>query len=442
MTIPPLVQNSDVSAVTTPQTGNSGASAVSQAAAAYLASKTAAPAAPVTPAAPAAPAASEPGQPRASDGTFAPPLPPDPNAPPAATPGADPAAPDAGQAPPAGDPAAPEGQEAPADAEAAARTVELDLDGDIVDLTLPDPEVAAVVREAVTLAQRLPRIEARMERIEAETAAVREYAEVDPVGFVAEAIGNDLAAQEHLALSLLTKPEVWAKVKDRVARLTDPVQFESEQNRQKAARVDFREQATTRVQESREVAANARDIQHAVATVVRGFNTITPEAQQIAYADMLRDVQRYATKHNLLTVPVSDLPLVLTERLTAYGADPAVVARQMTEAAASRGRRGAPSRAAAPRSMARPVVTPPAPAATPARPATPAMPARPSGRDFVASAERRRTVAAIPGPGAGSPSVPDLALPTNPDGSKMNVEQALAYHRSRVAKGQRVLGPS
>lgn len=370
---------------------------------------------------------------RASDGTFAPPLP---GAAAAAAP--DPAlakptvtlekpAPGDGHEPTAEEKAeaerlAAEGAKTPeqvaADELEVARTVAI---GDL-DLQLPDAETATIVRDALDAAGRVTEIEQQAQAAIEETQAIREYAEIDPVGFAMQALGENVEGKKHLALSLLTDPAVYEALKLVIPTLATPEGMRLVKAEQTAARHEYRETAQHEIAQSRAITQNLNDIKAACAAVLP--STLTPDQQRIVYADLLRDVQRYAGDRP--TVPVEDLPLILRARLTANGIDPLAAAELMATAVSARtrngGRRAPAARAAAPAPGARPAAAPK------------------NGQAFVASAERRKA-AVIPAAGAGAPSGgADLTLPLNADGSKMSSEQAVAWHRARVAKGQRVLG--
>jgi hypothetical protein len=248
---------------------------------------------------------------------------------------------------------------------------------------------------------------------------VRESFEVDPAGFVlAHPALRDPAAVEHLVLSLVTQDSA-KELLAKVAKLaSDPNELRVVKSEQVAARHTYREEASTRIAETRAVQQNLGDVQAACAALLP--RDLTPERQRVAYADMLRDIQTYAQRHDLTTIEIQDIPLLLRNRLTALGVDPLAAPELVTAAVAQR-------RSGKPAARARGG----APAAKPA-----AASAARSGSDFVASAERRRAVA-VPGGGAGSPggSPDDLTPPLKADGTKMGTAETIAWHRARLNKG-------
>lgn len=394
----------------------------------------AAPAAPVAPAAPAAPVVpAKPATelpPRAHDGTFAPPLPAevqaanekkalqDANVAKGLNPDG---TPKAGREGVAGDQTLTEEQQAAADAQAAERRVTVKLGDDEIDVEFAEPEVAERMREIAATAQQAEAIEGQAKKAIEEMLAVRESFQVDPVGFMYGEIKDNPAAQDHLILSLLTNPEVYKRLGPVIQKLADPTEFRTVAAEQKAARGEYRQQAEERIVETRAVQKNLRDVQTALSAILP--TDITPDQQRVLYADMLRDVKAYADRYDLLTIAIEDIPVVLGRRLTANGIDPVHAAKLVNEAVTR-----APRRSAAPVRVA-------AAAATNGN-GTARVPAAKTGSTFVANAERRKAVAAIPAAGAGSPTtVTDLTPPLNPDGSKMTSEQTIAWHRDRVKKG-------
>jgi hypothetical protein len=314
-----------------------------------------------------------------------------------------------------------EEQQAAADAEAAARRVTVKLGDDEIDVEFAEPEVAERMRELAATASQAEAIEAQSKKAIEEMLAVREAFQVDPVGFMYGEIKDNPAAQDHLILSLLTDPEVYKRLGPVIQKLGDPTEFRTVAAEQKAARGEYRQQAEERIVETRAVQKNLQDVQRALSAILP--TDMTPDQQRVLYNDMLRDVKQYADRYDLLTINIDDIPVVLGRRLSANGIDPVAAAKLVTEAVARAPRRGA-------------VPTRKAVAATTTGTGTARVPAAATGSSFVASAERRRAVAAVPGAGAGSPTtVADLTPPRNPDGSKMTIAQATAWHRERLGKG-------
>ena len=324
--------------------------------------------------------------------------------------------------------AAARGEQPPADDAANDTLVEIPVaEGEPLKIEFDDPKVAETVRERFEVAAEAERIQQEARRQLDDVLAVRESVNVDPVGFVMSEIATQPAAVEHLVLSLLTAPE-HKPLLDRVAKIaSDAKEVELVAREQKAARTEYANQARERIVEARAVEQNLGDVKAVVTALLP--RTITPEAQRVAWADMMRDLQHYADRHGLNTIPVEDIPLVLRGRLTALGVDPMVAAQQATDAVAQR-RLGKSARRG---SVARPAT---AKAGTGAAPAAPAQPK--NGSAFVASNESRKA-AVIPGSGAGSPGGTDLVLPKNADGSPMSIEQTIAFHRSQLKKGVHAL---
>jgi hypothetical protein len=316
-----------------------------------------------------------------------------------------------------------------AEAEATERRVTLKVADVETPIEFDDPAIAAQFREALQIADQADEIVTRAERQIEEVMDVRNAVEIDPVGFVIGEIGGDTAAVEHLVLSLVTDPAHAALLDKLKPLLTDPNALRLTAAEQKAARGEYRETASHRVAEQATIRQNLKDVQTVVRAIVP--STITPELQAVAYHDMMMDLKAYAERNKLLTLPVEDIPMLLSRRLTALGADPVAAAKLANEAinrapsrASARG--VAPNRVRSAKTGA-PTGTPTVPAARPATPKT--------GKAFVASAASRKAVV-VPGSGAGSPTgTSTLTPPRNPDGSKMTIAETTAWHRQRLGKG-------
>jgi hypothetical protein len=257
--------------------------------------------------------------------------------------------------------------------------------------------------------------------------------ELDPTGWMLDLVadaptirlddGTEIDVVEHTVLHLLTQPKVWERLSPRVQQLLeDDKELRATRAETNAQRSSIREEMRTVAEERAAVSRNLADVQ---ATIGAILPATMPQAQQrMLYDDCLRDLQGYAGRHRLLTLPVNDIPAILATRLTANGINPAEAA---TRAAESATRRAAATGATRPASPARPAA--PAPAARPA-------PAPKTGQRFVASAAQKQVAGAIPAGGAGSPSAAaSLTPPNNPDGSKMSIEQRTNWHREQLRKG-------
>ena len=266
----------------------------------------------------------------------------------------------------------------------------------------------------------------RLEEVE----GVRQMVDYDPAGFVMDnVLPENPAAVDHLILYTLTQPEVFNRLAPTLQKLlTDETEFRTVAAEQKAERFQQRETVQTRIHEARAVSANLADIQSTVGAILP--STMSPEAQQLAYADCMRDLKAHADRYNLLTLPVHEIPTLLARRLTALGINPVEAAQRAADAAVrNAGAVGPSGKFPAPRAGT-PNGSPAANGGTPAP--------RPGGKTFVTSMERRKEAGSIPPTGAGSPSnAPPAFTARKPDGSVMTTEEALAAHRARLAKGIR-----
>lgn len=400
------------------------------AARAEMAARAAAPAAPVVPAVA--------GQPRVEAGVpeggqFAPR--PGEVAPQAGLPAGTEAKPVDGTQPPPVAPVAPPANETPEQktareaAEALAATVDPLLialpgrnAGEEFEIKVDSPEAAERLAQLRNGFMRGEEVRvARGEIMErAQAIANREMEiQLDPTGFLESAVGDVPELVDHVVLATLTRDDAtWNRLKPILqAMLADPKELRTVRAEQKAARSDIREQMAEETRHATTVRENLQDVQ---ATVASFLPAEMPQAQQrLLYEDCLRDLKGHADRYRLRTIPVHDIPTILASRLTAYGINPVEAAAAI---AASAARRGPAARPAA----GNPPAAPRTPAARPAAPP-------PNGQRFVASAVKKAAVGSIPAPGAGSPTNTGITPPVKADGTKMGIEEAIAFRRSQLA---------
>lgn len=397
--------------------------------AARAAATPAAPVAPVAPAAPAAPAVA--GQARVpagvtEGGQFA--KPGEEGAPPAGPAAGTEATPEGGEQPPANE--TPEQKVAREEAERVAAAAAPDPlvvampgrhAGEEFEIKVDTPEAAerlAQLRNGFMRGEEIRIAGAQiMER--AQQLTEREMAmQLDPTGFLDRAIGDEPELVDHVVLATLTRDDAtWNRLKPIIqAMLSDPKELRTVRAEQKANRADIEKQMAEETRTAAVVRENLQDVQAAVATVLPAS---MPQAQQrILYEDCLRDLQGHANRYQMKTIPVHDIPTILAKRLTAYGINPVEAAAAI---AASAARRSTAARPAAPSG--------PAPRTPAARPAAPL----PNGQRFVASAVKKAAAGSIPAPGAGSPTTTGITPPVKADGTKMGIEEAIAFRRQQLA---------
>lgn len=294
--------------------------------------------------------------------------------------------------------------------------------GEEFEISAGDKETAERLRQWVNQASRVEEVDQVYEeamRAKQEVAEFEDLLTIDPAGVVARGLEGNIEAQRHLALYLLTRPEVWEQVRDTVLSLDDQERFELTQARVDVERVQLKEQFQTIAQENRAVDNNLREVQSAVAAI------IPPEMDEAArtqfFRDALRDIAQYADRNNRLTVNVQDIPLIIAGRLHLFGIDPVVAAKRITAPPAA-GRR---NRSTENRTVSR------APASNSA-PQTPPRPPQRTGRQMVQGARRKAVAAAIPGVGAGAQGNTLEKPPYDPSKGTSATEQAVEWHRNRV----------
>lgn len=352
-----------------------------------------------------------------------------------------PPVPPAGEQPPAPTPKPGEGQPAPKPGEQAPpegevegevdeeRVVRLkNAEGEDIELELDDPVLAAAVREAAEVAQRIDTIVEQVDTERDEISAERAMIQHNPVGYMLDVLGDDPEQLDEIVLFLASDPAVQKRIAPMLAKVLTDKNVAADTHASHKRRIDDAAATVSRaVEQNRVVAANVREITSALNALVP--ETLEAGAREVALGDLRREVAEYATRNNLVTLPVHQLPTLLANRLRLLGVDPATAAKRIQSASPVR------HKAARYRGSAAPAGAPPA-GSPPAAPK-----AKPNGQQFVKGQERRAAAGSIPGAGAGAPGTPGaLEAFKNPDGSAMSIEQTIAEHRRRVNSGVRVLG--
>lgn len=353
-------------------------------------------------------------------------------------------APAAGQQPPAADPAQPGEQQLPAGdeppageeidevvdegegAEGEEELGALDVvlqggrDGEEYVLSFTDERQANAVRHLQNQAAKVKDVEALQQRAQQDldqAQTLRMEIQMDPVGFILDSLQQEPELLAHIAGYLVTRPDLQRHLKPVFDGLADDP--EKVQLRMDRDRVTMRDQFRKVADEQRQIDTNLTAVQQTVGQLVpTGLST----AQQKQFRhDCLRDLQQYADRHDLLIVPIQDVPVILASRLRAWGVDPVQAMDRVT--ARPEKKNGQP---AARRSLA---TQPPAAGGQPnGTQGPPKAPAK-TGKQFVQGQRVKRAAASVASSGAGVPGSTSLTPPPG-----MTIEQATAWHRTELSK--------
>jgi hypothetical protein len=138
-----------------------------------------------------------------------------------------------------------------------------------------DPAIADVVRRSVETARESETIRADAERQIEEVLAIREAVTIDPVGFTLRQLAESPAGQDHLVLALLSQPAVFERLRETVSQMVDsPEALRLIAAEQKAARAEYREQATHEMHTQRAVRENLDEVKASCGAIAR----MLPEA--------------------------------------------------------------------------------------------------------------------------------------------------------------------
>lgn len=272
------------------------------------------------------------------------------------------------------------------------------------ELEIGDEETERRLTETVRLAEIGRTVETERQTVMEMMNSVEEERDamaVDPVGYMLRNTPNDPEVLEHLALYLLTQPQVWNRVGAKVLQWDDPSQLQLAAAEQKAARAEMRERTQHALEERKLVQRNLTEVVDTVKRLIPE-NLKGSDAQQF-YNDALRDIKAFADRHQKVTIDVEDIPVIIAKRLRQIGSDP-------VGAAANAKKRGAP------------VSGKPTPQA--------ARPVGKSGQQFVREHAARKAAGGIPGAGVGSPpAVPPLVIDPKKGSA---IQQALAHHKKHA----------
>lgn len=290
-------------------------------------------------------------------------------------------------------------------------------------LEVDDPETAERLRQLTNGYMGGEAVRAAHSDIERKYQQLEEVQDTlaeDPAGFWLSNLPDRHDLQAHAAMALLVQPDVWKLVAPRLAKMVDdPSALDTETTKVKVERYEMRDTLREAAGERREAQRNLQQIQ---GTLGQLMPTDLGEREQAAFwRDSMKELQRYAEIHDLNTIPVADMPVILARVMQHHGINP-------VEAAARLGKGGTRTRAPKPGERSAPRET--------------AQPKRPSGSQFVAGQQRRAAAARIAPVGAGTPTTASaLTPPRKADGSAMSIAEMTAWHRAQVGKGNKLMTP-
>jgi hypothetical protein len=289
-----------------------------------------------------------------------------------------------------------------------------------VEIEVTDPAVAERLRQLKNSAMRGDEARGVLDEARQAREQVEEFEDMlaaDPGGMVLGALKDDPATLQHLALYILTRPDIWPVMKDKLAALNDPSKFENMQLRVENERHELAQNFQSVAAERKAVQQNYTQLQSAVGLIMPP--EMSEQQKGVFFADALRDIAAYADRTRQLTVNPADVPLILAARMTASGIDPVKAAQRLASGRATGSNRGSGNgtrdgkpapKGAAPRERA---------------------PQR-TGAQMVEGARRRAVAARVPGGGAGSEGMGLQKPPFDPKLGTSATEQATEWHRQQL----------
>lgn len=271
------------------------------------------------------------------------------------------------------------------------------------EIVVDDVQTAERLRQMVNSSMRREQYNEAMQEVErsqAELRAVEEQISVDPAGFILDHLPEE--TQIEVAMSILTKPEVWERLQGDVTAFDDPDRLELARARLESQRYKKREERKALNEETKAAQKNAAEIKKALTKLVP--DNLTEEQEELFLQDALQAVQQHVLRTNARRLEVADLPLVLAARLRAYGVDPTTAAGKLAEQSADGDE---PKRDTQ------------VPASTQNKRAKAQM----TGKQFREAQEKKKAVAAMTPPSASTPA----GIRTPPPGQ--NLQQRMEWLR-------------
>lgn len=310
----------------------------------------------------------------------------------------EPAEPDEGEPP---EPAVAEGDE-----EAVDEALVVGLPGrregeDEVEIVAENPEIAERLRQLKNAAVRGDQIKAREEKTERDQKQIEElevYIGTDPAGFILANV--PAAVVDEVALSLITHPEVWARIQEQIRALEDPAELRIVTAELKAKRAESAGKLRQAVDDRRYAREQGKILKDSIAKMVPVTEGITESRRDTIVQTLEGEAARLIREKNLEKVDPADLVLLLAGTLRAQGIEP------MAAAAALAGK--APTDKPAP-----------------AKKRTSAKRKQPTKAELKTASDKRRKAAATTPPGASAPA----ARTKLPPGTR--VEEAIKIAREK-----------
>ena len=271
---------------------------------------------------------------------------------------------------------------------------------DEVEIVAENPEIAERLRQLKNAAVRGDQIKAREEKTERDQKQIEElevYIGTDPAGFILANV--PAAVVDEVAMSLITHPEVWARIQEQVRALEDPAELRIVTAELKAKRAESAGKLRQAVDDRRYAREQGKILKDSIAKMVPVTEGITESRRDTIVQTLEGEAARLIREKNLEKVDPADLVLLLAGTLRAQGIEP------MAAAAALAGK--APT-------------DKPAPAKR-----TSAKRKQPTKAELKAASDKRRKAAVVTPPGASAPA----ARTKLPPGTR--VEEAIKIAREK-----------
>jgi len=270
---------------------------------------------------------------------------------------------------------------------------------DDIEIAVEDKATAERLRQLKNSAVRGEQLHAQQARIEKDQADIEEmetWISTDPAGFIMNNVPPEVV--EVVAMTLITKPEIWARVQDKLEALSDPSELRLVQAELKAQGLEAEKFLTKQAEGRRHSKQQAKLILSGIDKMVPATDGISDSRRETIIASVQNAVAAAVRDKKLTTIDVKDLPLLASAVLRQHGIDPMAAAAAMAEEGDSESEPGKKP---------------------------PAKRKQKTAKQLKSDSDKRKKAAASTPPGSGAPA----AVPKLPSGQRLEDRIALAREK-------------
>jgi len=201
-----------------------------------------------------------------------------------------------------------------------------------IEIAVEDKAMAERLRQLKNSAIRGEQLHAQQVRIEKDQADIEEmetWISTDPAGFIMSNVPPEVV--EVVAMTLITKPEIWARVQDKLEALSDPSELRLVQAELKTQGLEAEKFLRTQAEGRRHSKQQAKLILSGIDKMVPATDGISDSRREAIVASVQNAVAAAVREKKLTSIDVKDLPLLASAVLRSHGIDPMTAAAALAE---------------------------------------------------------------------------------------------------------------